>query len=149
MKNKEKYKYGLLILATIILLALVDVTGFYKMSINGDYNPIKLQGCLENEIFYNNTCMPLSDYQLARPVSRAPDNVVCTSAGGIWSNNACQCPVDSIGWKDNFGCDYSQMTEPKDTPQPFNVNVPSWVYVALAGMGIVTVLALMLKKKRR
>ena len=35
-----------------------------------------------------------------------PKQILCESSDGIWSNNECVCPENSVGWTDSVGCDY-------------------------------------------
>ena len=34
------------------------------------------------------------------------DKVLCESSDGKWINEECQCPSNSVGFKEGFGCDY-------------------------------------------
>ena len=38
-----------------------------------------------------------------------PKQELCQGSGGKWQGNICNCPQNSIGWKEGFGCDYKNI----------------------------------------
>ena len=55
---------------------------------------------------------------------KVSDKVLCESSDGKWINEECQCPSNSVGFKEGFGCDYKSSysnQEPTDSINSDNI----------------------------
>ncbi|MFA5259024.1 MAG: hypothetical protein WC402_03025 [Candidatus Pacearchaeota archaeon] len=70
------------------------------------------------------------------------NKVLCESSDGKWINEECQCPSNSVGFKEGFGCDYKSSyynQEPVDSKNSAN----QILLIALIG-GIVLLIILII-----
>ncbi len=76
------------------------------------------------------------------------DQVLCESSDGEWIDDECVCPKNSIGFKENFGCDYALSLKEDDSVRNNNLLI-----ILLVGgiilLILLIILATIIKNKRK
>ena len=84
-----------------------------------------------------------------RAVEQQTSNkVLCESSDGTWINEKCTCPQNSVGFKDGFGCDYSNIPQKSSSQMSINSLIIIILTMAVILVIILIVLVKLLKKKK-
>ena len=73
------------------------------------------------------------------------DKVLCESSDGKWINEECQCPKNSVGFKEGFGCDYKSSYYNQD-PGDSTISSNQILLIVLVGGIILLVIFIILIK---
>jgi len=138
---------ALLILNTTAVLALTE-----EKCVAGDGSWTEKIGCDEREgelcpQFYCKCSQGFSWNESLEKCEKISNQRLCESSEGEWIGNECVCPENSIGFKENFGCDYAQSFETDNfTKNNFLIIL---LVAGIILLVLLIVLVIMFKNKRK
>ena len=76
------------------------------------------------------------------------NKVLCESSDGKWINEECQCPSNSVGFKDGFGCDYKSSYSNQEPTYSINSNNTILIISLIGGIVLLIIVIILIKLLR-
>ena len=76
------------------------------------------------------------------------NKVLCESSDGNWINEECQCPSNSVGFKEGFGCDYKSSYYNQEPGDSRNSNNQILLIALIGGIILLAILIILIKLLR-
>jgi len=79
---------------------------------------------------------------------KVSDKVLCESSDGKWINEECQCPSNSVGFKEGFGCDYKSSYSNQEPTDSINSDNIILIIALIGGIVLLIILIILIKLLR-
>jgi len=76
------------------------------------------------------------------------NKVLCESSDGKWINEECQCPSNSVGFKEGFGCDYKSSYSNQEPTDSINSNNAILIISLIGGIVLLIIVIILIKLLR-